>query len=234
MDDKSKVIALEKELDQLKTNFNKFVYIVTHDLKEPVRGMRNYANFTLEDFASTADPEIIENMNNLVEQGNRFDVLIEGISELSKVSAKDIERKEVDIFELLDGIVKSYFADEKLQCAILGAGKVQGDRVLITTMFDHILNNALLYNESEVKEIKIEITEKNSSTIVKISDNGLGIDEKYLNLVFDLFYRVYGKNKFGFRAGVGLSIVQEIMRIHNGNISIIPQDIGVCVELRFN
>ena len=233
MTDKEKIIKLEEELALVKKELKNFSYLISHDLKQPVRGMKNYVNFTLEDFGNDLNEEVVDNLNNVLKQGDRFDILMEGVLELSRLNTSVKENINLNFNEIIDSVVKKLSLDTSFECDISGRAEHIGDLVLVSTLFEKIIHNSILYNLELDKKVSISIVESTEEISIIIKDNGIGIEQKHSEGIFKIFSRLNGQTEFGSRSGTGLTVGLKIMELHNGNIKLNPSTGGSEIELTF-
>lgn len=218
MTDKEKIASLERELREARSKLNDFMYVVSHDLKEPVRGMKNYINFTVEDFPDDLPEEALENLNNAVVYGDRFDLMMDRLLLFSRLNTVNHVFEDIDILEIIEGVLD--FEGLKETSVVRGSSVLNVDAKLIKLLVEEIVSNAVLYNTSESKSLEVSIINIGNETRVEFKDNGIGIEEKYFVECFRAFSRLNGKNKFGNASGMGLSLVKQIMEIHNGEVNV--------------
>jgi light-regulated signal transduction histidine kinase (bacteriophytochrome) len=215
-----KIKNLEAELAAAKEEMRNFSYIVSHDLKQPVRGMKNYATFTLEDFEKDLDEEVVENMKQILIQGDRFDIMMGAVLELSRLNTNRREVDSINLNDLIKSIIDDSLAKEYFEFELTGSVNFNGDPALTTTLFEKIIQNAILYNISLDKKVEILISESDAEISISIKDNGIGVEQKYVRDIFRIFSRLNGQTKFGSRSGTGLTICKKIVSIYKGSIKV--------------
>lgn len=221
MTDKEKIASLEKKLIVARSKLNDFMYVVSHDLKEPVRGMKNYINFTVEDFPDDLPEEALENLNNAIVYGDRFDLMMDRLLLFSRLNTVNHVFETIEVRETIERVLE--IEGVKDNSTISGLSVIKVDTKLIQQLVEEIVSNSLLYNTSEVKKISVSIINIGEETRIEFKDNGIGIEEKYYDECFRAFSRLNGKNKYGNAAGMGLPIVKQIMEIHNGKVKIVSK-----------
>ena len=214
----------EKRLSDLKTDF---INNMTHELKTPLSTI-TVAGKTLE------MPQILNNVDKILEtarligkQSIHLNQLINMILEISmwERTQFEIDKKNIDIGELLDDIVESFrtgggntiILNKKYN---LNGLKAELDVVYFTTMINNLLSNAVKYSVNDpVIDIEGSHTENNLS--IKISDNGIGISKNDQKHIFDKFYRASTGNIHKFKGlGLGLYYVKRIAEAHGGNVGV--------------
>ena len=221
---------LEKQLEALRQEYADFAYVVSHDLKEPVRGMKTFAQFTLEDYEKDLAPDAVQNLKRIMAAADRFNLMMEGLLEISRLRdrVRDIDNFPVD--SIIHASILEF--DEDVQAGNTEITyndtglNVSVDQVELKRILKEIISNAIVYNESEKKEINISCADINGTLTISVKDNGVGLEEKYHKKLWQIFYRLNGKDKFGSRSGCGLCIVDKLIKANSGEIKIVPLDIG--------
>ena len=211
-----------------------FAYIVSHDLKEPLRGISNYANFILEDYGDRLDDKGREMLETLPRLAGNLGALIDELLHLSRVGRSDLGIKETDLNGVVEDVVdslKASFGERQVEIrAPRPLPTVSCDAVRVTEVFRNLITNAAKYNDKDERLIEIGYESKGgAATAVNklndqgsltfyVKDNGIGIPEKHRNTVFDIFKRLHGRDKFGGGTGSGMTIVKRIVERYGGRI----------------
>jgi len=223
--------AFNLELQQSNAQLDTFTYIASHDLREPLRGIHNYATFLLEDYGSTLDAEGVDRLNTLVRLSRRMEDLINGLLRFSRLGRHNLHWSPIDwpeiIHEALDFLqINLQDADFELNIAP-DLAPAQGDRSLIAEVIMNLIHNGLKYNDNTHRIIEIgsipppadrvpDSEERFSCFYVR--DNGIGIRDRHQDSIFRIFKRLHGLNQYGGGTGVGLTIVKKIIEQHEGQI----------------
>jgi PAS domain S-box-containing protein len=228
----AELIRSNKELDD-------FAYIASHDLKEPLRGLHNYATFLLEDYHDALDDEGRAKLAALARLTQRMEALINSLLYYSRLGRVDLAFGDRDLNKTVAAEV------EALAISLQEAGVVVRLPTLLPTMrcdkarvgeiFGNLITNAMKYNDKSEKWIEIgyiagqapgdQRTRAGGSTpqvqaarVFYVRDNGIGIPEKHHETIFHIFKRLHARDKYGGGTGVGLSIVKKIVERHGGDI----------------
>lgn len=230
---------LNIELERSNRELDAFAYIASHDLKEPLRGIHNYSNFLIEDYASHLNEEGISKLNTLVRLTQRMENLIDSLLHFSRLGRIDLSFQKTDLNEVVHHILDLLSArieETRVNIRIPRLLPVlRCDRIQIGEVFSNLISNAIKYNERENKWVeigyieatesayqvlrkKIEIHQEEPPLILYVRDNGIGIHEKHLEAIFRIFKRLHSLQKYGGGTGAGLTIAKKIVERHNGNI----------------
>ncbi len=206
-----------------------FVGNVSHELRTPLTIIRTYTESLLEWGIDEKKPQAIkQDLQRILEDTDRMEALIKDLLLLSSLDskAKTMHMEEVDMVSQMRELVKrcQVQADEKgieLSLDVLTeTDSVFADCVSLDRIFLNILQNALRYTDRAGK-VQVFISMVADDVVVKIKDNGKGIDPKYQQAIFERFYRVdnTGSRKHG-GTGLGLSIAKELVSLHHGKIQV--------------
>ncbi len=204
-----------KELDD-------FTYTVSHDLKEPLRGMSAFTKFLMEDYKEKLDEQGKEYLKSMSDSSTRMTHLIEDLLNLSRIARIKNPYEKVDFNKLLEEVKKNLeysLAEKKGQLKIAGTLPiVECDRVRIAEVFSNLVSNAIKYSPKErAPLIEIGYKDRDSFYEFYVKDNGIGIEKQYYDKIFQIFQRLHGRDEYE-GTGAGLTIVKKIVEMHGGRI----------------
>lgn len=226
----------------------KYISGIVHEIKTPLAAVHSYLDLVLQKFLGPLD-EVVE--EKLLRARRRSDEAIGLINNVLKISKLRIEnsfaKEEVDIASILARAIKNAKVNAEAKGVKLTIinnrkekRKVEGDPLLIQIAVSNILSNAIKYNEMDgVVEITVE--EDKNDLIIKVCDSGVGIPKEEISKIFTDFYRASNVKSSGVEgAGLGLSVVKQIVERHNGKIGVeSPSHLamakypGTCVKITF-
>jgi signal transduction histidine kinase len=214
------VRSCQEELSALKKEYEDFVYIVSHDIKTPMRAISNITTWIEDDLGPDADVDILSNFTLLKNRVGRLENMLNALLELSRVNRTEMELYEVNFPMLveecissLDNVVNVKFhinynlSNEN--CITLG-------KKLNKVVFN-LLDNAVRFHDKEIKNVFVDVTENENDYEIKISDDGPGIAEEVRNKIFAIFYTVNSKDVLD-STGAGLTISSKIVEMVGGKI----------------
>jgi two-component system sensor kinase len=210
-----------EKLEDANNELEAFAYSVSHDLRVPLRAIDGFSRIVMEDYEDKLDDEGKRLLNIIRENTHKMGQLIDDILLLSRASRQEMKFSKIDMEEL----VKRVFEEQKLssknqniRLEIESLPPAYGDRVLLQQVLNNLIANSFKFTEPKDERI-IEVgSEKGKKEIIYyVKDNGVGFDMKYKDKLFGLFQRLHGTDEFE-GTGVGLSIVQRVIRRHGGNV----------------
>jgi light-regulated signal transduction histidine kinase (bacteriophytochrome) len=216
------------ELERSNSELDAFAYIASHDLKEPLRGIHNYATFLLEDYGEIIKDDGADKLNTLVRLTKRMETLIDSLLKFSRLGRQELQKSSIALDRLLENVTELFSINPQWKNCQIRIPKslptVLGDRVLLEEVFTNLISNAFKYNDQSEKSVEIGWSEANSQhpnfVTLSVRDNGIGIREKHLDSVFRIFKRLHAQNKYGGGTGAGLTIVKKIIERHGGTIQV--------------
>ncbi|GAB4391232.1 MAG: hypothetical protein Tsb005_00120 [Gammaproteobacteria bacterium] len=194
-----------------------FAYVVSHDLRAPLRGILNLTEWIEDEckpqLSETAH-EYFDKLRNLVE---RMDNLINGILAYSRVN-NQLSLESVNIKHVIDEVIEFIAPPDNCQIHTnIHAGNLKVPLVQFKQVIANLLNNAIKYNDKTEIIITISVTQHDYYYEFAIQDNGPGIDPAFHNRIFELFQTLHSRDEIE-STGVGLTIVKKIIEQHGGEI----------------
>ena len=202
---------INKELDQ-------FAYVVSHDLKAPLRAISSLSDWIEEDISDKLSEDAKHNFTLLRGRTQRMENLIQGILSYAKAGKQKGEIELVNINKLLLEITDSLSFDSSTKINIAkDFPLIKTEKIKIQQVFSNLLSNAIKYGRKKDSEINIGFQQKKSFYEFYVEDNGPGIEKEYHEKIFIIFQTLYARDQFE-STGIGLSIVKKIVNEQNGNI----------------
>lgn len=211
---------LNSELKTRNEELDQFVHVASHDLKEPLRQVSSYCDFLVKDLGELISPDVQEDIEYILKGVHRMKQLIESLLMFSRVGKQAMQLQPIS----LDECIHSALQDLDLRVQEKAANikkdplpQVMGDQVLITQLYFNLIGNALKFSETGPLEIHLTVETNGEETIFGVKDNGIGIDPKYTEKIFQPFEQL-SRTDEDEGSGVGLSICQKIVEQHDGRI----------------
>jgi len=210
------------ELKRSNGELENYAHAVSHDLMEPIRNISSFLGLIRKKEKNiSGDGQVF--IKHAFESAKRLEKMLAGLLAYSKIKSSNREISKIDLNELMADIVTdlSYTIEKneaKIVCKDLPI--ITGHRSLIRQLFQNLIINAIKFAKPGVPPIvRIEHTRNEDNSIFKIVDNGIGIEEHAQKEVFNLFSRLEQSEHLP-GTGLGLSLSQRIVALHNGSISV--------------
>ena len=216
----------QKQLEEMQ---KEFVANVSHELRTPITTIKSYVETLLDGEAQ--DPEILSNFLGVINnESDRMAGLITELLELSRIDSRQVKLKieSVNLAQLVEDSVLRHqiHAEKKSQTLLYETPDVecwiQGDPSRMEQVFRNLIINAVKYSPPEATiRVGIRVDESKRQARVYVRDNGIGIEPKERDRIFERFYRVdKARSRSMGGTGLGLSIAKEIMELHGGSIQV--------------
>lgn len=206
------------ELKAVNRELEAFTYSASHDLQEPLRIVAGYTQLLARRYRGKLDDDADEFINFAVDAATRMQRLISDLLTYSRLGRK-LEFKTVDIEEAVLSATKNLkTAIEESDAKITYGGlpKIEAN-AQITNVFMNLISNAIKYRGPEPPRIHIDAERVANSWQFSVSDNGIGIEPRHNERIFEIFQRLHGKADYP-GTGIGLSICKKIIENHGGRI----------------
>ena len=206
-----------------------FSYTVGHDLRAPLRGIASFAEILEEDFAAALGEEGVNHVRTIRQNAKRMRAFMSNLLTLSRVDRKSIIVNELSVADLVNRVLadRATTKARSFECTVGDdLPPIRGDHNHLVTVFTNLLSNAVKYSSGqEAPRIEVGHTGDyiDGHPVFFVADNGIGIPPDQQECVFELFVR--SPNAESFRGtGIGLALVERIIRFHDGTIWIESQE----------
>ena len=208
--------SILKELRDSNNHLEEYAHIVSHDLKSPLRSIDALVSWIKTDNKDKLDNATLKNFELIEETLVTMDTLISNILEYSSSGIVTNELKDIKLNLLVEELKKILFIPKHITVKILTKlPVVKGDETKLKQLFQNLISNAVKFIDKETGIIEVDFKENNTFYEFSVKDNGIGIEEKYSEKVFQIF-QTLKKNKES--TGIGLSIVKKIVNLYQGDI----------------
>jgi signal transduction histidine kinase len=209
------------ELSETNIELESFAYSVAHDLRAPLRQIAGYSNVLVQDYGPRFDAEGLRLLGKIEECAHRMGVLVDDLLNLSKIGRQKLSIQDTPLDSLLKQVVEDLAPEcegREIEWRIGELSKAECDPVLMHQVFVNLLSNAVKYTgKRERAVIQVGQMGQNAERVIFVRDNGVGFDMQYAGKLFGVFQRLHKARDFE-GTGVGLAIVQRIIRKHGGRI----------------
>ena len=211
---------LRQELDRLRAEYNRFAYIVSHDLKEPLRSITSFSNLLERRLGDSLPAEAQQYLDFITDGSRHLQALLDGLLQYSRAGAPLQAPQPVALGPLLERVQARYAAVIEETAAELEVGElplVSGDPQRLLQLFQHLLGNALKFHGAAPPRLRIQAQPQGKFWLLSIADKGIGIDPKQQQRVFDVFQRLHAREDYP-GIGIGLPLCKRIVESHSGQM----------------
>ena len=222
--------TMENELKRSNEDLDQFAYIASHDLREPLRGMRNFSQFLVDDYSDALDEEALGYLDVIQKLGKRLENYLDSLLYYSRLGREKLAFKEVELAELIPEIHKTYLDPSVKNVEIRlpdNLPRIKCDPIKLTKILGNLFQNAIRYNHSDKKIIEViykKLGEDRHQFWVK--DNGIGIKPEHWNRIFTIFKRLHPKDEYDQGSGLGLAMAKKAAEQHSGDIWVESSELG--------
>lgn len=206
------------QLQESNKELEAFAYVVSHDLKAPLRAITSLSHWLATDYGDKLDEEGLETLNLLVQRSLRMNSLIDGILSYSRVGRGKAEVKRVDLERVVDDIIELVAPPEEVTVTIeTKLPALLCDKTRIYQLFQNLISNAVKHRDKQKGEIRVGCLGAGRLCTFYVADNGPGIAEKYFERIFQMFQTLKSRDE-AENTGVGLTIAKKIVELSGGRI----------------
>ncbi len=212
--------ATTAELARSNADLERFAYVASHDLQEPLRMISSYVGLLARRYEGEIDERADKYIRYAVDGAERMKALINALLQYSRVGRASEAHEVVDLDRVLDGVLDNM----KLRIQEVGGTvtrdplpTVEGHRDQLAMVFQNLIANALKFRGEEPPRVEISSREEDDDWVVEVRDNGIGIDPEYFDRVFVIFQRLHTREEYG-GTGIGLSLCKKVVERHGGRM----------------
>ncbi len=205
--------AANKELKE-------FAYIVSHDLKAPLRAISQLTHWISEDYSEAFDDDGKMQMDLILKRVKRMDGLIEGILRYSRVGRVREKEEHLDLNLLVNEVIANIAPPDNVKIIIENElPDVLRDSTRMEQVFQNLIGNAIKFMDKDEGIIKVGCADEGAFWKFSVSDNGPGIDKRYHDKIFQIFQTLVPRDEHE-STGIGLTLVKKIIGLYGGSVSV--------------
>lgn len=209
-----------RELSRSNQELEQFAYVASHDLQEPLRSIAGSCQMLQRKLGDNIDPTIQEFINFAVEGSKRLQDLINDLLSYSRVTTKAKEPTLVSSKAILERVIynlRTAIEDSHAQIIAGNLPEVQADQSQLTQLLQNFIGNAIKFRSEQNPIVSVDAVADGKFWRFSIADNGIGIEAKYFERIFEIFKRLHVREKYP-GTGIGLATCKKIVERHGGKI----------------
>ena len=221
----TQVQELVSNLKRSNAELERFAYVASHDLQEPLRMVTSYLQLLERRYKDRLDGDALEFINYAVDGSNRMKTLISDLLAYSRVGTRGKEFALTDCEEILGrvlGNLQISLEENRAKVTHDPLPKLMADDVQLESLFQNLIGNAVKFHGKKPPKIHVGVKKDEKDWIFSVSDNGIGIDPQYFERIFIIFQRLHNREEYP-GTGIGLAISKRIVERHGGRIWIESQ-----------
>ena len=206
------------ELESANEELKNFAYVVSHDLKAPLRAIGSLADWISTDQSEKLDVEGKEHLRLLIQRTRRMDSLIDGILQYSRVGRVREAVVAVDMNQIMHEALAMLAPPPHIRVEIMhDLPTIRAERTRMLQLLQNLLSNAIKYLDKPQGLIRVDCVGHDQVWEFSIADNGAGIEPRHFQRIFQLFQTLAPKDRVE-STGVGLALVKKIVEMYDGRV----------------
>lgn len=203
-----------------KEEFAQFAYITAHNLKEPLRTIGISAGRLKAESGSTLEPRAQDAIGQILDGVHRMSDLVDDLFAYSTIDSLALEPTPVPMELVFNEVLFRLGEEMQRTRAVVTHNDlpvVLGDQLQLTQLLEHLIGNAIKFRSADDPRIHVLAERRGSQVLLRIQDNGIGVEDGYQEAIFKLFKRLHPREKYSGN-GVGLAVCRGIVERHGGRI----------------
>lgn len=216
-----KIRDREAQLIASNLELERFAYVASHDLQEPMRMVASFTGLLKKKYADQFDDKGQQYMDIIIQSSERMQALIRDLLEYSRIESETSGFQDTNCTEILRVVKENIGETIKETDAIItadGLPVIYVNPVRLTRLLQNLIGNAIKYRDPiRSPEIHVGVSKRNGDWLFSVSDNGIGMKEEYLEQIFVIFKRLHTAETYQ-GTGIGLAVCKKIVDSFGGRI----------------
>jgi PAS domain S-box-containing protein len=209
-----------RNLEKTNAELDKFAYVVSHDLKAPLRAIGSLTGWIEEDMGAQLPEEMRGHLTTIQGRVVRMEGLINGILDYTKAAKKEEDRVDFEVSEMVNETIDLLGPPAHTEIRLHGNWpRIRARKIKMQQVFINLIQNAMKYNDKAEMKIDVGCRLKNGDWEFFVKDNGPGIEPRYHHKIFEIFQTLNARDEVESR-GVGLAIVKKLVEEEGGSIHV--------------
>ena len=212
--------ARTRKLERSNVELERFAYIASHDLQEPLRMVASFTQLLRNKYAGRLDETADRYINYAVDGAKRMQSLIADLLTYSRANSRELELRTTDCNEVVQDSLRNLAATIESAGAAVESGslpKITADPVQLAQVFQNLISNAVKFRSEQRPHVRIGAAERKEDWLFSVRDNGIGIEPQHRERVFGIFQRLHTQQAYP-GTGIGLAVCKTVVERHGGRI----------------
>lgn len=210
------------ELERSNQELERFSYITSHDLQEPLRKIKNFTELLAQRYENQLDEKGQKYIGYIVDGASRMQQLITDILTYSRLGRSDYSFASIPVTHIIEQACANLqikIQENHAQITYDELPTVVANATLLSQLFQNLLDNALKFHGPEPPHIHISAQREAHAWLFSVQDNGIGFEQQFADRIFIMFQRLHSRDEYP-GTGIGLAICKKVMDFHGGKISV--------------
>jgi PAS domain S-box-containing protein len=207
-------------LERSNIELQQFAYIASHDLQSPLRSISGFVQLLNMEYAGKLDEQAADWIRRTVQAVKQMQTLVRDLLAYSRVDTRSrpfVQTSFADVFNDVLAMLESSIHDSGGQVTCGDLPTIMGDRSQLVQLMQNLIGNGLKYHGDKPPHVHVSAERNGNEWTVSVRDNGIGIDTKYYNRIFEIFKRLHDQTEYP-GTGIGLAVCRRVVERHNGRI----------------
>jgi PAS domain S-box-containing protein len=212
----------DQELQRSNAELEQFAYVASHDLQEPLRMVANYVELLSQRYRGQLDERADKFIHYASDGARRMQQLVSDLLAYSRVGSQGKPPAPVDVEAVVDRVIRSLGGPLRASDGKVERGELPralGDEIQLSQLFQNLVSNAIKFRGDQPPIIRITGERKGAQVHYAVSDNGIGMDMRFADRIFQMFQRLHERSAYE-GSGIGLAIAKRIVERHDGSIRV--------------
>ncbi|MFX1307388.1 MAG: ATP-binding protein [Promethearchaeota archaeon] len=209
-----------EDLKRSNEDLQQFAYVASHDLQEPLRAIVSFSQLLEDKYQDKLDKDGKEFIHFITDGAKNMNTLIKDLLLYSRITTHAQPSKLTNLEQILKGALFNLHESIKESSAVITHDEMpvlKVDKTQFIQLFQNLLSNAIKFRRQEPPKIHIGVKKVNDEWLFSFTDNGIGIESKFFDKLFNIFYRLHTKEEYP-GTGIGLPICKKIVQRYGGKI----------------
>ncbi|MFX0035226.1 MAG: ATP-binding protein [Candidatus Hermodarchaeota archaeon] len=209
-----------EDLKRSNEDLQQFAYVASHDLQEPLRAIVSFSQLLEDKYQDKLDKDGKEFIHFITDGAKNMNTLIKDLLLYSRITTHAQPSKLTNLEQILKGALFNLHESIKESGAVITHDEMpvlKVDKTQFIQLFQNLLSNAIKFRRQEPPKIHIGVKKVNDEWLFSFTDNGIGIESKFFDKLFNIFYRLHTKEEYP-GTGIGLPICKKIVQRYGGKI----------------
>lgn len=217
-----KIYQQNKLLESSNEDLKQFAYVASHDLKEPLRMIGAYTSLLKRRYISKLDDQAQEFMHYIVDGAHRMDTMLTDLLSYSRANSQALNKTPInlqDVMVIVSNNLRASLYEKEAQLDIdyEKLPIIKGSQTHLIQLFQNLISNSIKFTGDKKPLVKVSCVPRDEEFVISIQDNGIGIDTKNQETIFEMFRRLHTREEYE-GTGIGLATCKKIVERHGGEI----------------